>query len=216
MSMTFYYGSGSPFAWKVWMTLEHKQLRYEWKRLQFDAKELKSEAFLSINPRGKVPALVDEEVTVYESNAIVEYLEERYPERSVLGAGNAHRARCRRIAAEADHYLYPLQRELYVQTLFRPADKGRDEAAIAKAHESILHELAHWERSLAADPYFGGEEPLLPDYAAFPILRGLARVDEREPAHGLGERTPPWLRAYLARMESLEITQKTWPPHWKG
>jgi glutathione S-transferase len=216
MAMTFYYGSGSPFAWKVWLTLEHKQLRYEWKRLQFDARELRSEAYLSINPRGKVPALVDEEVTVYESNAIVEYLEERYPERSVLGSGNAYRARNRRIAAEADHYLYPVQRELFVQTLFRPADKGRDAAAIGKAHEAILHELAHWERSLAAEPFFGGESPLLPDYAAFPVLRAIKRVDEREPEHGLGEKTPAWLRAYVERMEGLAIVQSTWPPHWKG
>jgi|LNFM01.2.fsa_nt_gb glutathione S-transferase len=216
MAITFYYGSGSPFAWKVWCVLEHKQLPYEWKRLQFTAAELKSEAFLGINPRGKVPTLVDEEVVVYESNAIAEYLEERYPERTILGSGNATRARNRRIAAEADHYLYPTQRELFVQTLFRPADKGRDRAAIDKAHEAILHELAHWERSLAGAEYFGGAEPSLADWAAFPILRGVVRVDEREPENGLGEKAPPWMRSYIARMEALPIIQKTWPPHWRG
>jgi glutathione S-transferase len=215
MSITFYYGSGSPYAWKVWYVLEHKSLPYELKRLHFSVAELRSPAFLAINPRGKVPAIVDEEVTLYESNAIVEYLEERYPERSVLGSSNVLRARSRRIAAEVDHYLYPLQRELFVQTLFRPVERGRDAAAIAKAHEALLAELVHWERSLAAEHFFGGDEPLLPDYAAFPVLRGIRRVDEREPEHGLGDRTPPWLRSYLDRMESLEITQKTWPPHWR-
>lgn len=216
MAITFYYGSGSPFAWKVWCVLEHKQLPYEWKRLQFNVAELKSEAFLAVNPRGKVPAIVDEDVVVYESNAIVEYLEERYPERSILGSGNANRARNRRMAAEADHYLYPLQRELFVQTLFRPADKGRDRAAIDKAIEAIVHELAHWERSLGSAQYFGGDEPSLADWAAFPVVRAFVRVEEREPDNGLGDKTPAWMRAYIARMEALPIIQKTWPPHWKG
>lgn len=134
----------------------------------------------------------------------------------MLGSGNAYRARNRRIAAESDHCLYPVQRELFVQTLFRPADKGRDAAAIAKAHEAILHDLLHWERSFAAEPFFGGERPLLSDYAAFPVLRAIKRVDEREPEHGLGEKAPAWLRAYIERMEGLDIVQNTWPPHWKA
>lgn len=36
--------------------------------------------YLAINPRGQVPALVDGDVRIYESVAIVEYLERRYPE----------------------------------------------------------------------------------------------------------------------------------------
>ena len=39
MPLTFYYGSGSPFAWRVWLSLEHKALPYEFKMLSFDAKD---------------------------------------------------------------------------------------------------------------------------------------------------------------------------------
>lgn len=216
MAITFYYGSGSPFAWKVWLTLEHKALAYDFRRLQFTEAELKSPAFLALNPRGKVPCLVDGDTVVYESNAIVEYLDEAYAPRPVLPRTPAARARTRRLAAEADNYLYPAQRELFVQTLFRPAEKGRDAEAIARAHEAVLNELARWQQSLGDAPFFGGDAPDLGDFAAFPVIRAFRRVDDREPAHGLGDRWPAWATAYLQRAEALPIVQKTWPPHWKG
>ena len=216
MAITFYYGSGSPFAWKVWLALEHKQLPYAFERVMFDSGELKSERYLAINPRGKIPALVDGDLALYESNAIVEYLEDRYPERTILGDAPAERARNRCMAAEADNYLYPLQRELFTQTLFRPADKGRDLEAIGRVHSAILGELERWERALSGAPFFGGAGPRLSDFAAYPVLRGLTRVDQREPEHGLGERLPPWLHGYFARLEALPYASKTWPPHWKG
>ena len=42
MALTFYYGSGSPYAWKVWLALEHKGVPYEGKRLSFDNKDTKA------------------------------------------------------------------------------------------------------------------------------------------------------------------------------
>ena len=73
MALTFYFGSGSPFAWKVWLTLEHKGIAYTPKRLSFDKDETRTPEFLAINPRGRVPAIVDDGFALYESNAIVEY-----------------------------------------------------------------------------------------------------------------------------------------------
>ena len=60
MSLTFYYGSGSPFAWKVWLALEHKAVPYEFRLLSFDRGDTKAPEFLSVNPRGRVPTIVDE------------------------------------------------------------------------------------------------------------------------------------------------------------
>jgi glutathione S-transferase len=57
MALAFYCGSGSPFAWKVWLTLEHKQVAYELKVLSFDRGDTKSPEFLAVNPRGQVPAI---------------------------------------------------------------------------------------------------------------------------------------------------------------
>ncbi len=80
MSLMFYFGSGSPYAWKVWLALEHKGVPFEAKRLSFDNDDTKTPAFLAINPARPVPAIVDDGFALWESSAIIEYLEERYPQ----------------------------------------------------------------------------------------------------------------------------------------
>ena len=78
MALTFYYGSGSPYSWCVWLALEHKQIAYELKTMSFSAGDLRKPEYLAINPRQKVPAIVDAGFALYESVAIVEYLDEQY------------------------------------------------------------------------------------------------------------------------------------------
>jgi glutathione S-transferase len=45
MAITFYYLSGSPFSWKVWLSLERKNLSFDLKLLSADAGDLQSPAF---------------------------------------------------------------------------------------------------------------------------------------------------------------------------
>ena len=42
MSLTFFFGSGSPYAWKVWLALEHKGIPFVAKRLSFDNNDTKN------------------------------------------------------------------------------------------------------------------------------------------------------------------------------
>jgi len=77
MALDFYYASGSPYAWRVWLALEHKRIPYNWKLLSFDAGDLQKSSFHAINPREKVPAIVDDGFALYESSAILEYLEDK-------------------------------------------------------------------------------------------------------------------------------------------
>jgi len=213
MSLTFYYGSGSPFAWKVWLALEHKQLPHEFKLLSFDRKEHRTPEFLAINPRGKVPALVDGELSMWESGTILEYLEDRYPERPLLPKDPAGRWLARRIVAEADNYLYPAQRALMVGTLFKPAAE-RDAAAIAVAQEAVLVELERFAGYLRGDWFAGALS--IADFTVYPYLRLLTRVEERLPEFGFSGRFPAPISAYMQRFAALPYHEKTMPPHWKG
>lgn len=214
MTLKFYYGSGSQPAWKVWLTLEHKGIPYELHTLSFDKKETRTPEFLAMNPRGKVPTIDHDGFVLYESSAIVEYLEGRFPEKPLLPADPGARALTRRIVAEVDNYLAPAQRALSLHTLFRPANDG-DPAAISAAKEALLAELLRFEEMLTHD-YLAGPELSLADFAAYPYLRTVKRVDERQPGNGLGDRFPPKLSAWMKRIEALPYYDKTIPPHWRS
>ena len=85
MAIELYWGSGSPFAWRVMLTLEVKGLAYESKLLEFSKGEHKTPAYLQLNPRGKVPTLKDGDFVVYESLAMMAYLDRKYPNPPLFG-----------------------------------------------------------------------------------------------------------------------------------
>jgi glutathione S-transferase len=213
MAITFYYGSGSPFSWNVWLALEHKHLRYELKLMSLQGGDLKAPAYLAISPRGKVPALVDDDFTLCESAVIVEYLEERYPDHPVLPRHPRDRAIARRLAAEADHYLYPVVRRLMEQTLFCP-DAGGDPALMAAALADLRRELFYFESALHGD--YCASSISAADFTLYPLLALIKRLHARQPQHGAGSLIGTRLATFMQRIEQLPYFAKTTPPHWKG
>jgi len=214
MALTFYYGSGSPYAWKVWLALEHKGIPYEGKRLTFDPDQTKTPDFLKVNPRGRVPAIVDDGFALSESNAIVEYLEDRYPEKPLLPKDAKARGEARRLIAEADGDLEKAFNPFSEATLYTKPE-ARDAKLIAETRAKLDAELARWSDVLSGD-YFAGGVGLV-DYTVFPWIRMLPRIEERVP--GLGykrDALPPKIAAWLARIEALPFYDKTYPPHWRG
>ena len=142
MSLTFHYASGSPFAWKVWLALEHKGVPYALKTLSFDAGDLKTPAFLALNPRHRVPVLVDDGFALYESAAIVEYVEEGWPDAPRLfSADLRERAVQRRLNPRGRQYVVePLER-LVTAVLFTNPEERKPET-IARACGALREELA--------------------------------------------------------------------------
>jgi glutathione S-transferase len=185
MALTFYYGSGSPYAWKVWLALEHKAIPYDAKRLSFDQKETQTPEFLKINPRGRVPAIVDNGFALSESNAITEYLDERNPEKPLLPKDVKERAVARRLIAEVASELEPIINPFSEATLYTKPEE-RDSKLIAEARAKLDAELARWADSLKGDFFAGGVG--LVDYALFPWIRMLSRIEERVP--GLRRSSP--------------------------
>ena len=100
-----YFISGSPPCWSIMLALAAKGLSYEPRRLDNSKREHKSEAFLAINPRGRVPVLTDAGITVRETNAILAYLEVAYPEPPLFGLSPAQAAAIWQIVSEAEERL---------------------------------------------------------------------------------------------------------------
>lgn len=78
---TLYSHTGGPNGWKVAIVLEELGLTYETVYLDFGKKEQKAPEYLKVNPNGRIPAIIDHhnnDFTVWESLAILEYLVEKY------------------------------------------------------------------------------------------------------------------------------------------
>jgi glutathione S-transferase len=214
MAMTFYYGSGSPYAWRVWLALEHKQLPYEQKMMSFSAGDLKKPEFLAVNPRHKVPAIVDDGFALYESQAILEYLDERYPAPPSLFPGDLRqRALIRRIVQEADQYLILAFDPLIDQIFFTAQDKW-DLGVIEKARAKLGEELRLWE-DIPLGEFMAGNEPSAADFTVYPHLALGLRLEKKKPDLDVRGAIGPKLGAWMKRIEALPYFRKTWPSHWK-
>ncbi len=89
-----------PFSRKVRVVLAEKGLEFE---LQIEKTWERRTEFLSINPAGDVPVLVEQDgTTLANSQVICEYLEEVYPEVPLLGADPVQRAETRRLVSWFD------------------------------------------------------------------------------------------------------------------
>lgn len=213
MPMTFYYGSGSPYAWRVWLALEHKRIPYELRVLSFSAGDMKKPEYLALNPRHRVPAIVDDGFALYESAAILEYLDERHAGEPRLFPGDLRqRARARRMVREADQYFAEALEKLVDNVLFTPPEKWA-EAPIAKARAALAEELALWE-TLSAGDWLAGELSAA-DFTLYPQIALALRIGAKKPDLNVRALIGSKIAAWMARMEALPYFRKTWPPHWK-
>ena len=212
--ITFYYGSGSPYAWRVHLALEHKALPYDRKILSFSAGDTRKPEFVALNPRHRVPTIVDGDFVLYESNAIVEYLEEAYPGRGApLFPGDAkRRALVRRLVSEVDSYFDKAIDPVIDELLYKKAEE-RNAQRLADSVQAVQDEYALFARSLAGDFLAG---PLsAADYAFYPLVAFLDRCAVRAPGFDAAALLPPALAAWKARIEALPYLAATIPPHWQ-
>ena len=214
MALTFYYGSGSPYAWRVWLALEHKQIPHEHKTVSFSAGDLMKPEYLAINPRHKVPTIVDEGFALYESVAILEYLDERYRSGPALFPGDIrNRARVRRLVQEADQYYAVSMEALVDEILFKPQEQWNAER-VATGRRRLADELAMWERMVPTEGFLAGEVSAA-DFTLYPLIALTYRMQKKKPDLEVETMVGPKVAAWMRRVEALPYFRKTWPPHWK-
>lgn len=215
MALTLYYGSGSPYAWRVQLALEHKALTYELKVLSFSAGDTRKPEFVALNPRHRVPVLVDGDFVLYESNAIVEYVDEAYPGRGApLFPGDAKaRAVVRRLILEIDNYS-DKSTDVLLDQAFSVKPEERDTTKIAAGRQAVVDELVMVSNAMRGD-YLAG--PLsAADFALYPLVAFLFRAEKvKLPDLDANSMLTDRLRAWKTRVEALPFFAKTVPPHWK-
>jgi maleylpyruvate isomerase len=169
----------SSAAWRVRTVLGLKGLA--WDAVPHD---LRTDAqlapdYIARNPQGLVPALEIDGAVLTQSLAIIEYLEERFPEPPVLPADPLERARVRAFALAVACDIHPVQ-NLRVLRMLRA--RGLDQAAVEGwAREVMETGLAACARLIAdrSGPYCFGEAITLADVVLIPQLANARRFGAR-------------------------------------
>lgn len=169
----------SPYCWRIRMALAHKNLAVETIPWRFTEK-----AEIALSGQMLVPVLVDNDRWVSDSWIIANYLEDAYPDKPSLFGAGAGRSLSHYYSTAADALVSAMFRFIALDILNAIADKDRVyfresrekrvgmtlEAFVADrdARLPAFHDsLTPLRRTLRAQPFFGGNEPLYADYAMF-------------------------------------------------
>src|SRR5262252_9583718 len=125
MALKLILGNKNYSSWSMrpWIAMKVAGIPFEEEVISLNAQDFKPRV-TSISGTGKVPALADGDVQVWESLAILEYLAEKFPAARLWPADPAARAHARAIAAEMHAGFVPLRRALPMN-MWRPV-KARD------------------------------------------------------------------------------------------
>lgn len=199
---------GSPFGRAALATLEAKGASYGFATVEFAA--LGSPAHLARHPFGKVPVLEHGDFVLYETQAILRYIDRVLPVPELTPADPRVAARMDQAIAICDGYLFPrVGRVIAFNRFVGPNLMGQqpDEAALAKAVPKGRQILGVLDRLLGAQSFFAGDALSLADIVLGSHLAFLSRAPDW-PA--LTEGTPN-LVDYAERINALpSFVATTW------
>jgi glutathione S-transferase len=219
MAITLYWGSGSPFSWRVMLALQYKNLAYDSQLLHFDKQEHQSPHMLKLNPRGRVPVLKDGDYVVFESVAILYYLDLKYPQPPIFGLTPEEAGVIMRVICEFQSYAEPSLQRIIEAVFSNEVAEHFD--ALTDAMHMVAREARTIEGRLSKEKWIVGENYTALDMVIFPWIQLLRRALNKPAAAELGarflpmERNYPALARWIERIESLPGYEKTYPPHWR-
>ena len=169
-----------------------------WRGIAFEEREppggYRSEAWREIVPMGTIPAIDDRGFVLAESEAILEYLEERYPERPLLPQNLEQRAQVRLLARLHDLHVEPKVRALFA-LIRQPQERGQ----LPQLKAALDDKLARLAQVARPGPYLAGPRPTLAD-CGFAVTLPLAErlLQALGSPLRLPEALEPWQQALHA------------------
>lgn len=205
MELHNFFRSGTSHRLRIALNL--KGIAYQYVAVDLRTEEHLGAAFKMLNPQQLVPALVDGDLTLIQSPAIIEWLEERYPTPALLPAEATQRARVRALAAIVGCDIHPINNRRILEYLRKQL--GCDDTAVQAWCETWIRSgFDAMEAMLAADPGRGafcfGEAPTIADVYLVPQVESARRFNVDLSAY-------PNIVAVDAACNELEAFRKATP-----
>jgi len=167
-----------PFAHRATFVLQEKGLSFEPIFFEQGKRPPELEA---LGPYAKSPTLIDGDTSVWDSQIVIEYLEDRYPDPPLLPSDAARRAEIRMLGARAAQELASKLGTVVVERLYKSQP---DEAKITEAKREFIQALDAWDQQLENRAFLVGDALSLADvtlYTIFPAM--LRQADIGIPEH---------------------------------
>jgi glutathione S-transferase len=209
MARPIVYGpAGSTYVWSTRLALAEKGVAHELVEIPFG--EHRQEPHVARHPFAKVPAFEHDGFALYETQAILRYIDEGFPVAPLQPTDLHQFARMSQIMGIVDAYAWPaIARDILVNRVLAPRlGLPVDEEAVAAALPRARLCISEIARLMGEQPFLAGERVSLADLMVIPLLYYFSRVPEGEAP--IAEH--PDLRAWIGRMEQRQSFQVTKPP----
>jgi maleylacetoacetate isomerase len=180
MQLFTYFRSSAAYRVRIALNLKGLRADYRYVHLVQDGGQQHKQDYLSVNPQGLVPALVDNGHVLTQSLAIIEYLEEIHPQPPLLPKDALGRARVRALAQVVACDIHPVNNQRIIKYLEK--ELGADEAARKRWIQRWVKDgFSALEKMLANDPATGrcchGDQPSLADICLVPQVFNARRFE---------------------------------------
>jgi glutathione S-transferase len=199
---------GSPFTRAVMAGLEEKRMAYRFRAMA--PQESKSESYLKMHPFGRVPTLEHGDFVLYETQAILRYLDQLHPEPALTPSAPRAAARMNQIIGINDWYFFPkVAAAIVFQRIVGPVLLGlpTDETAVAAAVPLGRTCIAELDRLLGDNSFLAGDTLSIADLVLAPQLDLFDMTPE-----GADLLRGTRLLAWLTRMRERPSMIATQPP----
>ena len=190
--MKVYFAPQSRAVRTVWL-LEEIELPYDLERFTLGQKEMRGSEYTAINPNGRVPTLVDGDVTLSESTAIAQYLAARHAPHLAPEPSATNFASYLQWLHYAEGMIMPPINNYVVETILLPPERRNEEIA--------LRALKLLNRTLAAvEIHMHGRQFIADEFTIADTITGHAIIMSRR--LGANFEALPNLSAYADRLEA--------------
>ena len=211
--------SGSPNCWRVLLAFAYKGIEFQSQRINPETWNQEDSKFLKLNPRAKVPVLEDGETVIYESIAIMAYIDKKHPETPIFGEDATQSGLIWQRIAELIHYtlepVYELSRLLMRETAL--GDIGHSN----QLAQTISEELRMIDSHLGNTPYIAGNKISAADIYFYPAIAFLEKMLILPATKHLDvDFYPipdklPTLSNWMCEIEKMHGFEEAYPPHWR-